>query len=137
MLKPHLLDQLTVMQYPDMNGIETPSYQQVSFFSKHQADIRSSSCVGSLDHQEQRQQSRQRKAKVVTHILQQAMTPVINRQSLYWTTMGISEVKDKPSIDTATHNWHPHYDDHGADVIFLSSDNIRFGMSLKVLAKSR
>jgi hypothetical protein len=65
------------------------------------------------------------------------MIPVINHQSLHWTTMGISEVKDKPSIDTATHKWHPHYDDHGADIIFVSSDNMKFGMSLNVLAKSR
>jgi hypothetical protein len=33
--------------------------------------------------------------------------------------------------------WHPHYDDSSADIVFVSSDGIKFGMGLKLLAKSR
>jgi len=33
--------------------------------------------------------------------------------------------------------WHPHYDDGSADIVFISNDGIKFGMSLKLLAKTR
>jgi hypothetical protein len=33
--------------------------------------------------------------------------------------------------------WHPHYDDSSADIVFVSNDGIKFGMSLKLLAKTR
>jgi hypothetical protein len=33
--------------------------------------------------------------------------------------------------------FHPHYDDQSADIIFASNDGMHFGISLRLLAKSR
>ena len=33
--------------------------------------------------------------------------------------------------------FHPHYDDQSADIIFASNDGTHFGISLRLLAKSR
>ena len=33
--------------------------------------------------------------------------------------------------------FHPHYDDQSADIIFASNDGMQFGISLRLLAKSR
>jgi hypothetical protein len=41
----------------------------------------------------------------------------------------------KASIKQPT--WHPHYNDESADIVFLSNDGVKFGMSLKLLSKSR
>jgi hypothetical protein len=38
---------------------------------------------------------------------------------------------------TTQPTWHPHYDDESADIVFISNDGAKFGMNLKLLAKTR